>query len=600
MEDFAPLRIATPDLNLDALSFAATNPEALAEWVSGLPVADTAQTATLLKQATAELAQLKIDYQGRLELLEALRPTLEYVCTRLDNNAVKSNDHEATFGQLAQRLQANLAVGYKSVITAALEAVATDRAVLKDVLPLALHRALSEMSRILLRSLQLYVPPTEHLWLELNQLFTLAERLGIAGTIVVDDINQSNHKTSVQDAYLRAVMLAASKPNQLRHRELTFIFNALEDWTTWVEIKRTDPDAFLVVDVESDHGPKYVGIAEQPSAPRMIRTDILAFEIEAFLKEIDSKVSVPDYLSAELLSHLVDAWGVMRKRVHARAPGTGKLKICIGLNDVHYFLSGAVAFRDQLSATDAMLKREVNPFLAEETFGPEATTSGDPWDQAFDVGARMPENPNIEDPERIIKEAQAGAEVPKPAAKSQRPKHQFFDTQVLDTSPGGYCIQWSANFPKNLQTGELIGIRETEDARWCIAVVRWIRPSPSGAITGIELLAPRAIPVAARVIMKKGGPTDYTRALLLPALKAIDQPSMLITPRLPYQSGHKVHVQRQGIQTTAQLAEEVIKTESFNQFTFRMLDGYLENAQIDLNMENLSEMIGDDAPEPRK
>ena len=143
-------------------------------------------------------------------------------------------------------------------------------------------------------------------------------------------------------------------------------------------------------------------------------------------------------------------------------------------------------------------------------------------------------------------------------------------------------------------------IRETDDARWCIAVVRWIRPSATGAITGIELLAPRAIPVAARLIKKKGGPRDYTRALLLPALKAIDQPSMLVTPRLPYQAGQKVHIQRQGIQTTAQLADEVIKTESFNQFTFRMLDGYLENAQIDLNMENLSEMIGDDAPEPRK
>ncbi len=594
MEEPPPFRIATPDASLDELSFAATDPDALSEWVGRLPVANTTQTANQLKQATEELALLKIGYRGRLALLEAIRPTLAYICNRLDSSALKSNDHEASLAQLSQRLQANLAVGYKSVVATVKGAVETDRSLLKDLLPLALHRSISELSRILLRSLQLYVAPTEHLWLELNHLYALSEYLTLDGAIVVDDVNHSNHKTSVQDAYIRAVMLAASKPNQLRHRDLTYIFNALEHWTPWVQIKRADPDAFLVIDVEADSGPRYAGMAKQLGAPRMLRTDILAFEIEAFLKEIESKVDVPDYMSAGLLGHVVDAWGAMRQRVHTRAKGAGDLKICIGLNAVHYFLSGAVAFRDQLSVTDAMLEKEVNPFLVDATVKHQFDAPEDPWDHAFDVGGRIPENPNIEDPDRIIKEA--GPSEPEPVPASYR----FFNTKVLDTSPGGYRIQWSASFPKNLQTGELIGIRETDDARWCIAVVRWIRPSATGAITGIELLAPRAIPVAARLIKKKGGPRDYTRALLLPALKAIDQPSMLVTPRLPYQAGQKVHVQRQGIQTTAQLANEVIKTESFNQFTFRMLDGYLENAQIDLNMENLSEMIGDDAPEPRK
>ena len=38
-------------------------------------------------------------------------------------------------------------------------------------------------------------------------------------------------------------------------------------------------------------------------------------------------------------------------------------------------------------------------------------------------------------------------------------------------------------------------------------------------------------------------------------------------------------------------------TESFSQFTFRMLDGYLENEQGDLNMDVLWETIGDDEPD---
>jgi hypothetical protein len=82
--------------------------------------------------------------------------------------------------------------------------------------------------------------------------------------------------------------------------------------------------------------------------------------------------------------------------------------------------------------------------------------------------------------------------------------------------------------------------------------------------------------------------------LLLPALEAIGQPAMLITPRLPYRESQKVQIRRHGIQATGQLMRRVRMTESFTQFTFRMLDGYLESTQIDLNMDSLWDMIGAD------
>jgi cyclic-di-GMP-binding protein len=130
----------------------------------------------------------------------------------------------------------------------------------------------------------------------------------------------------------------------------------------------------------------------------------------------------------------------------------------------------------------------------------------------------------------------------------------------------------------------MVAVRDESDPRWCIAVVRWIRQDSEGTSMGVELLSPRAIPVAARVINKKGGPTDYARVFLLPALEPIGQPATLVTPPLPFQPGQKINVLRQGVKTTAQLGECTLKTESFNQFTFRMLDGYLENTKLDSNM----------------
>ena len=138
--------------------------------------------------------------------------------------------------------------------------------------------------------------------------------------------------------------------------------------------------------------------------------------------------------------------------------------------------------------------------------------------------------------------------------------------------------------PANLQTGELAALREESDNRWCVGVIRWIRQDREGTSMGIELLSPRAIPVAVRIVQKRGGPTDYARALMLPELVPINQPATLITPLVPFQSGQKVHIHRQGIQSTAQLKQRQQHTESFNQFTFRLLAGYLENTQVTLKM----------------
>jgi hypothetical protein len=77
-------------------------------------------------------------------------------------------------------------------------------------------------------------------------------------------------------------------------------------------------------------------------------------------------------------------------------------------------------------------------------------------------------------------------------------------------------------------------------------------------------------------------------------MDAIGQPATLITPRVPFAARQKVHIQRQGIQTTGQLLDYRLKTQIFNQFTFRMLDGYLENTGTGSTIDSLSAMTRED------
>jgi len=601
-----PARISIPDAELDNLSFCEATPAALENWVGGLPMANTAETATQIRQATFELARLKTDYASRMALLESIRPTLHYLCARLDRAALTSQQGES-IARLAQRLQTNLCSGYKAVI-AAIEAQPAKRQD-DDMLALALHRTLADLARTLLRTLQFYVAPADRLWLDLNQLYLCAERAGLETRSFEDPENHSRPVTSVADAYLRSVLIATCKPNQLRHRQLSLVFNALELWTPNVDIEAVDERAVFVVDLAAEQGPRYRSLLEDAEVPRGIRTDVLVYELEAYLKDIDGSLIMPDAFDRALVAHLADAWGVMRQRAFRRSPANGSVKVCIGMRAAHYFLSGGVEFFDQLDRTDALVKKEVNPFLTEGHFVPLENPGErkDVWDDAFDLRIRIPQNPNLQVTEESLLQGYRRDHEPtqigrrrEPAGEPDAaPAFKFYDTTALDTSPGGYCIRWNEPLPGNVQTGEFMAMRDASDPRWCVAVVRWIRQDSDGTTMGIELLAPRAIPVAARVIQKRGGPSDYTRAFLLPELGPINQPATLITPLVPFNSSQKIHLQRQGVQTTAQLQQSVLRTESFNQFTFRMLDGYLENARVNLSMGNLAEMV-DDSPERSK
>jgi hypothetical protein len=446
-----------------------------------------------------------------------------------------------------------------------------------------------------MRAAQFYSSVPKRTWYELNHLYHLAEQLGITAESYSDDENNSAAPLSIVDVYLRIAMFTTAKPNQLRPPQLTMVFNALEQWTPELSIGPVKDDTLFAVDLEADAPPAYRDLANHRGGEvRGIRTDMLVYGLEAYLAEMASDIPVPDYIDNELLRHLAHAWGVLKKRSFRRAPASGNLRFCVGLRSVHYFVSGGVEFAEQIGTAEALLKREINPFLGDRP--PVASQPvKDVWSDAFDVrGGRIPENPNIEDPTRILVRG-----MKKPAANQLESSYPCFDAEVIDTSPSGYCIRWMSPAPSQLVSGEIVALREPRDTRWVLAAIRWIRQQDTIQL-GIELLSPRAIPVAIRVIQKRGGPGEPQRALLLPAIESIAQPAMLITPRLPFRESQKIHIQRQGVHATAQLMRRVHMTESFTQFTFRMLDGYLDSPEIALNMESLWDMIGEDESEQSK
>lgn len=553
------VRLKLPEQDLPHLTLGADQPKKLEQWVESLPIMNMGETARQLYQFIQELNRLQIDSKLRFQLLEVVRPSILHVSESLQkhylNQSLVLPEKARRVASLAQALQGHLANGYKLVAVRGIRKV-KDKAVRRAVTT-AIHRAVTALGDTLLRCYQLYFPSPRHLWLELHQLFLLAELHGISGTAVEDGDGES----SIQSAYARCLLLATAKPNQLRQQELAGIYKAAFSWASLIEISTaSDDDDLFVFDLQADRPPIYRTHASQASESwRYIDSSRLVEAITAWMRAPgESPLHVPKSLDESLLSHLQQVWGALTERAFKRMPESGEIELCFGLVGVHYFLSGKVAFetmveRDSLSVLGA--EDENNPFLVNiKKSNQQKQRNADPWATAYQSDY-------------------AGETIEMGAPGSQRSEAALpvsYHCQKVNASPGGYCLSWQGNTPSLMRTGELLALRDHPDSQWSLAVVRWVTQLPNhGARFGVELLAPGGRPVAARALRKQGVDSDFMRGVVLPELAAVGQPATLLLPTVGFNEGVKVELVEAGEPRRVQLLRRTQGASGFSQYPFR-------------------------------
>ena len=143
-----------------------------------------------------------------------------------------------------------------------------------------------------------------------------------------------------------------------------------------------------------------------------------------------------------------------------------------------------------------------------------------------------------------------------------------YTINIINHSPGGYCLEWPSNAPSQLQAGDIIGLKASNERQWTTAVIRWIRQiRDGGAQIGVELLAPNAQPCGVQ-LLRSGTPSNYLRCLLAPEITAIARPATLITPRVPFQEGSRVNINHLGKETKAVLGKRSVHTASISQYEY--------------------------------
>ena len=574
------LLLRAPAPTRQSLSFCDASVRGVTGWLAGLPKANIGETARQLYQALIELNQLRIASETRLQLLELLRPDVHFVCTQLEkhyvNQPIVLSERPRKVAGLCQALQNHLAVGYKLIVVRVVAQPERDR---QQLLSVALQRAIHSLGALLIRSTQLYGPAAPGLWLELHQLYQLAVEQGTERLLIRDPLARHAQGLSAEQSYLASLLLGCARCNQMRQQSIVKLAAALEAWSAMASVQAASvPSSLFLFSPVVDGAPRYRSLFPDRDQQNLlgIDTSMLVEVIDEHLRLAAdnrqlTRLPAATGLDDDLLRHLSSAWGAISERTFQRIPAQGTMTLCIGMTALHYELAGQRPFNEVLE-----LPHSSNCAVFKLHNG-----AADVWANAFDAQSSSAELLPMHDHIEFVR-----PDLPRPApatrakaaasAASQRSttteSYPIYQIQLVDHSPGGYCLAWEGEVPSQLQAGELLGLREGAAQSWSIAVVRWIRQVRGGSTQmGVQLIAPHAQPCGLRLLRKVDQGSEYLRALLLPEIAAISQPAMLIAPRLPFQEGHKVQINRNGEEQRAVLDRRRASTGNYNQFEYRTI-----------------------------
>lgn len=533
-------QIELPEQSLKKLSFCnSSRVNKVAEWANQLRPTQFEKTSAMLYQALPEVIRLKTSTQNRFDMLEALRPYVQSTIMGLTKSFLQQPIALPPEAQksaiVAQALQKYMIDGYMLVVRDTLLSKKA-KADLEPFFAAALHRAITGIGLVFIRSYQIYAQAPRGMWLNMHSLFRIADSFELLDTRIPDEVQRIVKVSSIQSAYLQAVLLASARPHQLSQNDVRAIYDAFAEWAEYVSFDvelSDDPDCFYYVNLDRDSGPTYKSRYTDEEAHNLkieLKLKSLVNQLakqtgEAAEEVAMSTIKVPKDINIATLKHLLEAWGNVAQRQQERRPTQITADICVGLSDCHYFLCNGVQFDDFTSAAGDHVPNSVSSgFTPRDAFGQSAT------------------------------------------ANTERPVTRV---EVQNVSQGGYCLLWNSDSPLKVQSGDIVGVKEFGKRRWVIGVVRWIRQKRRSSQLGVQILSERVQPYALAQNYDMGGYSDFMRALYVPASQLADTPESFITSSAPFQALDRVKVLDGDNVFEAKLDEQIFATGSVQQLLFR-------------------------------
>lgn len=580
-------QLNVPAQDLAQLSFCdGTRDSSVKAWVRSLPLTQVQFVSGLLYQALPDVSRFQTTPGNRIQILETLRnPTLQSIeglTQNFLNQPLILPDPAVKTATIAQALQKHMVSGY----LVAIRDLSNQSNANTDLLTLAIHRAITGIGLLLLRYYQLYVPISGQLWTELHSLYQLALQFELTDNTVIDDYPHLQHCNTISLTYVRTLLLACARPNQLRQDEIFSTFEALNELTLLAHLQDTQTgnhDNLFAVALNTNRPPLYR--SRFSDEENILLLELNTAQICKKLSEIATTSSTDSSensalrnelrLTSSLTLHLIQAWNVLAQRSFDRQQTQGTLDVAVGLSNIHFHLSGKMNFSHFLNRSTGVQHIEgANAIFQKRGVKLKDTkpekSKDDPWDDAFDISGTPLAG-------RTIATGNIEFAIKKAEEDEFKDAYPIYHVPLIDTSPGGYCIEWRDEIPNQVKAGELLGLRDPLRNRWSLGVVRWANQTKGATQLGIQILSTQVTPLGVAIIHKTGDSSEFLRALGIPPLKAINQAATLITNAVSFREYSKARIfQRKnnepdGDQHNIQLTRRLFATGAFSQFTYREL-----------------------------
>jgi hypothetical protein len=515
------MRLNLPEQNAPTATSTPSEPRKLKKLLSAQPNSSMGELTKQTFQILRDLNRQTMPGKQRLENLKILRPQTDKIFDNLKKYFVYRelplSEKSQKIIKLNQSILQELIFGYEIIAYESANKIGSR--INDTTLRTSICRALNYLSEMLLRSSEVYKPCAENLWHDAHQLYLYAEEKNLVDDIVIDK-EREVEETTIANSYKHILLFALAQPITLGQSDINRVYKALFKWSQHVTIQREVSESLIdrvfCMRIDEDTAPHY--LSEDDLAENLIirtlDTSKLVSHVNTLIEEQSKshqKFAVGDAIPLETLITLVRSWGENPKRQFSRAERHGHINIAIGLSNIYKVVQNK--------------------------------------------------------PKMVTKGCILTYEKDKPLNKQHADSHW----EVVNISPGGYCLRWNSEDTSKAQVGELIAIQEfhsDNSPRWQIGVIRWMQLiQKKGLEIGVRILSPEV--VTATVQNANRLDEAPIPCLMLPDIKALKQKSSTILPSFAFKTDNKLIVQTLENKLNITLSETKEHTSYFTQFTYK-------------------------------
>ncbi|NOU01276.1 MAG: hypothetical protein HOO95_06860 [Gallionella sp.] len=513
-------------------------------WVKQLQLTNLQVAQQQLLTQVNELNRYPMRNIERLNTLEALRETVDYVqssyATKLIEKPLPFNQAELLVFIAIVKLWQAMASGYQRCL----------QSHLSGDLELDKHAALLCQRCMLYGGLAIF----EHLragykfdgllWQQLHKLYEFSEQQGLALKEVPDLLLGNHPPSSCHRIYVKTLLACYARPSELSRTQLQILDNWLSEWAKEIAIEssyvNTDKPA-LAIDLSSTYGLcpikrvthnqdiRYLAVIP---LSKLLQVNTILLEQGKTLQQLKLGDGTNSKDCIRFLTFLHKCWcEETNSRLNERASVSKEAQLCFQTENIYANVNG---FPFKQPARD----------LVAQSLTLKQTT-------VFDSDMT---NPKL--------------------AQTPTQKFRLESWHVENESITGAQLIRENLIGERICFNQLIAIRSDGDENFSLAATAWVNVLLNGKLRmGIRYLPGAVQGISIRTLVENtGSTTKFLPAFLLDTVQNLNIPASLIIPRNWFQPNREIEIiLKNGTRQQAKLGFSVERGVDFERVSFKLL-----------------------------